>query len=196
MVPLWDSRLIPSQRTDRAFRRRWHRGGRRLIGTALATQITQRVRSQVIVIGLFWIETVLLMPLVLTRNPYLLGAIVALAAVFAPAWNGVIVGARLKLTPDHLRGRVISAARFISGSLLALGPLVAGLLSQSLGTTDTLLLLAAWQLLVALTATGTKALRSGLMLTGSSALGSVTEVPPTAQSSQTERAVRPAASDQ
>lgn len=76
----------------------------------------------------------------------------------------MVVGARLRLTPDHLRGRVISAARLISGSLLALGPLVAGLLVQGLGTTDTLLLLAGWQLLVALTATATKALRTGIAL--------------------------------
>lgn len=144
-------------------------------GTVVASQITQHVSSQVIVIGLFWIETVLIIPLVLTRNPYLLGAIVGLAAIFAPAWNGVVVGARLRLTPDHLRGRVISAARLISGSLLALGPLIAGLLVQALGTTDTLVLLAGWQLLVALTATATKALRTGIALPENPAVEPATE---------------------
>jgi predicted MFS family arabinose efflux permease len=133
-----------------------------LAGTAVATRITRRVRSQVIVIGLFWIEAVLLIPLALTSSPYLLGTIVGVAAFFAPAWNAVVVAARLTLTPDHLRGRVISAARLVSGSLLALGPLVAGLLSESVGTTDTLLALAAWQLSVAVAATATDPLRAGL----------------------------------
>jgi MFS family permease len=133
-----------------------------LIGAVIASRITRRVRSQVIVIGLFWIETVLLLPLLLTRNPYLLGTIVGIAALGSPAWNAVVVGARLSLTPDHLRGRVISAARLISGSLLAVGPLTAGLLSQSAGTTDTLVTLVAWQLLVSLAATAAPSLRAGL----------------------------------
>lgn len=86
----------------------------------------------------------------------------AVAGVIGPAWNAVVVGARLTLTPDHLRGRVNSVARLISGSLLALGPLAAGLLSQSVGTTSALLVLAGWQLLLALAATVSKSLRSGL----------------------------------
>jgi MFS family permease len=92
-----------------------------LIGAVIASRVTRRVRSQVIVIGLFWVETVLLLPLALTRNPYLLGGIVGVTALGSPAWNAVVVGARLRLTPDHLRGRVISAARLISGSMLATG---------------------------------------------------------------------------
>jgi MFS family permease len=133
-----------------------------LIGAVIASQITRRVRSQVIVIGLFWIETALLLPLALTHNPYLLGTIVGVAALGSPAWNAVVVGARLSLTPDRLRGRVISAARLISGSLLAVGPLSAGVLSQTIGTTDTLFALVAWQLLVSLAATATRSLRAGL----------------------------------
>lgn len=91
-----------------------------------------------------------------------LGAMTAVAGVIGPAWNAVVVGARLTLSPDHLRGRVNGVARLISGSLLALGPLAAGLLSQSVGTTSALLVLAGWHLLLALAATVSKSLRSGL----------------------------------
>jgi MFS family permease len=142
-----------------------------LIGAVIASQITRRVRSQVIVIGLFWIETALLLPLTLTHNPYLLGTIVGVAALGSPAWNAVVVGARLSLTPDRLRGRVISAARLISGSLLAVGPLSAGVLSQTIGTTDALFALVAWQLLVSLAATATQSLRAGLAQTENASLG-------------------------
>lgn len=40
-------------------------------------QITQPLRAQVIVIGVFWIDAALLIPLGLTHDPHLLGAIVA-----------------------------------------------------------------------------------------------------------------------
>jgi predicted MFS family arabinose efflux permease len=133
-----------------------------LTGALLAIPITRRVSMPVIVIGLFWIDAALLPLLVMTRSPYLLGAIMGVSVLGGPAWNAVIVGARLTLTPDHLRGRVISVARLISGSLLAVGPLTAGLLTQAVGSTDTILALAVWQLLVALGATATKSLRDGL----------------------------------
>ena len=133
-----------------------------LIGALIAIHITRRVPAPVIVIGVFWVEAALLPLLVLTHNPYLLGTIAGVSGLVGPAWNAVVVGARLTLTPDHLRGRVISVARLISGSLLAVGPLAAGLLTQSMGSTDTLLAITGWQLLVAVAATATKSLRSGL----------------------------------
>jgi MFS family permease len=131
-----------------------------LIGALIATRIVQRVPTKVVVVGLFWFETLLLLPLALTRNPYLLGLDAATAALAGPAWNAVVVGARLTMTPDHLRGRVISSARLISGSLLAIGPLAAGLLAEHIGTTDALLAFAGWQLLVAIAATSRRSLRT------------------------------------
>jgi MFS family permease len=136
-----------------------------LIGALIAIQITRRLPAPVIVIGTFWIEAALLPLLALTHSPYLLGAIAGVSALSGPAWNAVVVGARLTLTPDHLRGRIISAARLISGSLLALGPLTAGLLTQRVGSTYTLFAFAGWQLLVSLAATSTNSLRSGLPYT-------------------------------
>jgi hypothetical protein len=94
-----------------------------------------------------------------TRDPYLLGSIVALAAFPAPAWNATVVGARLTLTPDRLRGRVNSAARLVSASMLPLGALSAGVLVDATGTTTTLLLLAAWQATVAAAAMAARSLR-------------------------------------
>ena len=134
-----------------------------LLGAALATQITQHLSPRVIVIGFFWVQTALLVPLALTRDPYLLGAIAAIAALGAPAWNAIVVGARLSLTPDRLRGRVTSVARLISGSMLAIGPLAAGTLSQTLGTTAALVAFAIWQSLVSVAGTATRSLRAGII---------------------------------
>jgi MFS family permease len=131
-----------------------------LAGSVIAPAAVRRLRAPFIVIGLFWFEAILIPLLALSANPFSLGAIMGLAAVGGPAWNAVIVGARLSLTPDQLRGRVISIARLTSGSMLALGPLIGGLLAQRLGTTTTILLLAGWQLLVALGSAATRPLRT------------------------------------
>lgn len=138
-----------------------------LIGSLFAPAAARRLPAPVIVIGLFWVEAMLLPLLALTRNPYLLGAIAAFAAAGGPTWNAVVVTARLTLTPDRLRGRVNSVARLISGSMLALGALAGGLLAGTFGTTQALVALAAWQLLLALAATTSRPLRAGLPTTSS-----------------------------
>jgi predicted MFS family arabinose efflux permease len=133
-----------------------------LIGSLFAPAAARRLPTPVVVIGLFWVEAMLLPLFALTRDPYLLGTVAAVAAAGGPSWNAVVVAARLTLTPDRLRGRVNSVARLISGSMLALGALAGGLLAGGFGTTDALLALAAWQLLLAVVATTSRPLRAGL----------------------------------
>jgi predicted MFS family arabinose efflux permease len=133
-----------------------------LIGSLFAPALARRLSPPVVVIGLFWVEALLVPFLALTRDPYVLGVIVALVAMGGPTWNAVVVAARLTITPDRLRGRVNSAARLISGSMLALGALGGGVLAASVGTTDALLALAAVLLLLALAAIASSSLRAGL----------------------------------
>jgi predicted MFS family arabinose efflux permease len=130
-----------------------------LLGALAAPAIGRRLATPVIVLGAFWVMAAVVAALATTHDPYALGAIAALAAFPAPAWNAVVVGARLTLTPDRLRGRVNSAARLISASMLPLGALTAGLLVDATGTTNTLLLLSAWQAAVATAAMCARSLR-------------------------------------
>ena len=132
-----------------------------LLGAFAAPALGRRLAMPVIVVGAFWVEAAVVAALAATRDPYLLGAIAALAAFPAPAWNAVVVGARLTLTPDRLRGRVNSAARLLSASLMPLGALAGGLLVGATGTTATLLLFSAWQAAVAAAAMATRSLREG-----------------------------------
>jgi hypothetical protein len=111
------------------------------------------------VLGTFWLESALFAPMLLTRDPFVLGALAGLAALPAPAWNAVIVGARLTLTPDALRGRVTSAARLVSGALLPLGALAAGWMAGAHGTQVALAGLVVVQAGVAAGATATPSLR-------------------------------------
>jgi MFS family permease len=135
-----------------------------LLGALAAPAICRRLAMPVIVVGSFWVEAAVPAALATTHDPYVLGAIAALAAFPAPAWNSVVVGARLTLTPDRLRGRVNSAARLLSASLMPLGALAGGLLVGATGTTATLLLFSAWQAGVAAAAMASRSLRGGQVL--------------------------------
>lgn len=130
-----------------------------LLGSLAAPAIGRRVSVPVIVIGAFWVEAALVATFALTYDPYVLGVLAAIAIFPSPAWNAVVVGARLTLTPDRLRGRVNSGARLLSGSMLPLGALAGGLLAGAVGTTTTLLLFAAWQALVAAATLSARSLR-------------------------------------
>jgi MFS family permease len=130
-----------------------------LLGAFAAPAIGRRLPVPVILIGAFWVEAGVVACLATTYDPYLLGSIAALAAFPAPAWNAVVVGARLTLTPDRLRGRVNSAARMLSASLMPLGALAGGLLVTATGTTTTLLLFSGWQVVFAAAAMATRSLR-------------------------------------
>jgi predicted MFS family arabinose efflux permease len=130
-----------------------------LVGALAAPAIARRVAVPVIVIGAFWVEAAAVAALATTHRPLVLGAIVALAVFPAPTWNATVVGARLTLTPDRLRGRVNSAARLLSGSMVPLGALAAGLLVTATGTTATLLVFSAWQALIAAAAMSARSLR-------------------------------------
>src|SRR5919197_6200964 len=130
-----------------------------LLGALAAPAICRRLATPVLVLGAFWVEAAVVAALAATQDPYLLGSIVALAAFPAPAWNATVVCARLTLTPDRLRGRVNSAARLLSGSMIPLGALAAGVLVTATGTTATLLVFSAWQVLIAAATMSARSLR-------------------------------------
>jgi predicted MFS family arabinose efflux permease len=130
-----------------------------LLGAIAAPRVTRSLSIPAIVIGAFWVEAVMIAALASTHQPLLLGVLVACAVFPAPAWNATVVGARLTLTPDRLRGRVNSAARLLSGSMIPLGALTAGLLVGATGTTTTLLVFGAWQALVAAASMAARSLR-------------------------------------
>jgi predicted MFS family arabinose efflux permease len=130
-----------------------------LLGALAAPRLTRRLSIPVIVIGAFWVEAIMIAALAATHDPFLLGVLVACAVFPGPAWNATVVAARLTLTPDRLRGRVNSAARLLSGSMIPLGALSAGLLVGAAGTTATLLVFGAWQAVVAAASMAARSLR-------------------------------------
>jgi MFS family permease len=126
-----------------------------LLGSAAAPYLLSRVPTRVVVVGFVWLGAALFVILAFTREPLILGALVAAWTFFGPLWNAVVVGYRISATPDRLQGRVASVDWLLSMSLAAAGPLVGGYLLSTVGNRDTLLAVAG--LLAALAALGSAA---------------------------------------
>lgn len=106
-----------------------------------------------------WFAVVFVPVLLIAHSALLIGTIVAVMLLPLALSSSVVVGQRLALTPDHLRGRVQASASFIAGSIGWIGPVTVGLLFQEAGETTTVLVLTAWTLAVAVAATCSHGLR-------------------------------------
>src|SRR5205085_2174134 len=93
------------------------------------------------------------------RNPFLLGTIAGAALFLAPAWNGAVVGFRIRVTPDRLQGRVHAVEALLSFGARPFAMLATGFLLDGLGGRATLGLIAAYTIGIALLSTASPALR-------------------------------------
>jgi predicted MFS family arabinose efflux permease len=130
-----------------------------LLGTLAARWLRRRLGARPIVVGLFWIGTLVAIPLAFLSHPIALGAIFAVMHFFGPVWNSVVDGFRISIVPDRLQGRVASADNLIAFSAIPLGPLAAGLLIERLDGDTTLVVLGAFMVIVAAAGTAAQSLR-------------------------------------
>lgn len=100
------------------------------------------VASQVIATGLF----------VVTSDPYVAGALMALFGFLITSWNTVSISLRQGLTPDEMRGRVAGATRLLAFGTQPLGAVAGGAIASLLGLRAPFLFAAAaFALMLALT---------------------------------------------
>jgi MFS family permease len=126
-----------------------------LAGSAAVPWMQPRIPVPVVVSGAVWVDAAVFLVLAFVGTPLLLGVVVAITAFVGPLWDAVVVGYRISITPDRLQGRVASVDWFLSVSLSAVGPLIAGYLLSTIDTRATLLAVAG--LLAVLAALGTAA---------------------------------------
>ena len=130
-----------------------------VLGSLVAPWLQRRVPAKAVVVGANWVWA-LLMPLVaVVSSPYVLGGVFAVMAFVGPAWNVVIGSYQLSITPDRLLGRVASAEVLVAYGAIPLGSLAAGFLLSSIGATKTAMALSAFMLLLAVSATWSRAIR-------------------------------------
>jgi MFS family permease len=130
-----------------------------LFGSAASRSLLARFSLPAIVVGSVWLWTAAIALLLTSTNAFVLGALVGAALFLAPTWNGAVVGATMRLTPDELRGRVAAGDALLSFGLRPLAFLGVGYLDETAGGRTTLATVAAWTLLIALLSTLSPSLR-------------------------------------
>ena len=134
-------------------------GAGAIAGALAAPAVSSRVPAVAVLIGSFWVWAVMCGLLTLPSQPLALGAIAAAGAMVGPVFNVVISNYRYALTPDHLQGRTLGAARLVAWGMMPVGTLAGGLLVEALGTRTTLVVLAAGMVLVALASVASRTVR-------------------------------------
>lgn len=124
-------------------------GGGGVASTLLAGPLRRRLRPRWTVLAEAYLAVACVPALLLCRSALAVGVVLAVQFLPMAASTSVVVGGRLVLTPNHLRGRVQASAAFMSGTVAWAGPLVVGVLFEHAGETATVLTLFCWTALVA-----------------------------------------------
>jgi len=101
-----------------------------LRGAVAASWLQRRLPMRPLVITLNVAGTVLFAVAALVLPSPLVAVPVAALLLLAPAANAALTAAEMRITPEHMRGRVSSTVFLVAMSLAALAPVTAGLLVQ------------------------------------------------------------------
>jgi MFS family permease len=123
-----------------------------IVGSLVGPSIQRRFTFGQAIIGLVWLQTLILPLLAVAPNPFLIGVVDAVLFLAGPAYNVVQFSYRLALIPDELQGRVNSSFRLLAFGFQPLGAGLTGFLIQAFGAVTTVLVFAAVTLLLALAA--------------------------------------------
>lgn len=124
-----------------------------ILGSLLAPRLEHRLTVGQSILLTRW-YFMLSWPLyALAPFPFVLGAIEFGLGFFDPIEDVPYFSHRLKLIPDELKGRVISACRLFPGTMRPLGLALTGILIQSVGIFPTIWLAWVWMLVITVTVT-------------------------------------------
>ena len=132
-----------------------------LAGSLLGGWLSQRLRSNVVVIVTLWLW-VALMPLAgVISNPALLALVLAGQSFMGAVWNVSTGTIYMRLIPDRLMARVSSVGSMMAFGALPLGALAGGLLVQAVGPARAGVITGAAMLVVAALTTAAPSVRRG-----------------------------------
>ena len=137
-----------------------------VVGAVLSGPAMRRLTFGQIAVGVHWILALLLPLYAFAPTPLALAAITGAAYGVTPIFFVAQYTYRLALIPNELQGRINGVFRLFQFVGQPLGLALAGLLSQSIGPTDAVLVFAALLTLLALTITFSRELRSAGRLAG------------------------------
>ena len=131
-----------------------------LASAAIAGPLRDRLTTRRAILLEPWSYVALLPLLLVLHSAVAVGLVVACMFLPMTLSTSIIVGSRLQITPEHLRGRVQASGAFIAVSLAWLGPLAVGLLVQYAGESAAVIALASWAAVTAVIATVAQGFRS------------------------------------
>ncbi|GIJ67579.1 MFS transporter [Virgisporangium ochraceum] len=123
-----------------------------LLGAWATPFVQRRIPFAALVSGFGWTGAGCLALMAVLPHVYAAGALLAVVYAVATPANAMLVAAQMAATPEHLQGRVVSAAMLVAGCVAPLGPLAAGALFDRVGRPATV---AAFAVLTALVAVAT-----------------------------------------
>jgi MFS family permease len=103
-----------------------------IIGAVAAPRLVATFRTGTLSIVATWVVAIALTGLCLVTSYAGLLALLVAAFLAAPAINAALMGYQIAVTPTQLQGRVSASSTFIATCAQPLGPLLAGLLLDSL----------------------------------------------------------------
>jgi predicted MFS family arabinose efflux permease len=110
-----------------------------LLGSLAAPRLQRRLHTRVVVLGILWLDAVLVLLLAPTANPLIVIPVFTALAFFGPTWNAVVTGYRVAIVPDPLQGRVNSAARVVAIGAMPLGYAIGGFAVDTVGSSASIL---------------------------------------------------------
>lgn len=131
-----------------------------VLGSIIGGRIGKRLPLGPTLIGVVWIQVLVLPFFGIAPNIWLLGIFFGVSYLTIPIYNVVGLSYRVSLIPDELQGRVNSVARLIAFGFQPLGAAAAGFLLQGYGAGISAGVLAAWLLLFSIVATLNSNLRN------------------------------------
>lgn len=111
-----------------------------LLGSMVAVKTVGHVRTGVFAVVASTILAVVLAATAATTSPWAVGALFAVGMFLMPANNAGVVGYFSHIVPNSMQGRFYGAAGLITGVLAPLGPALAGVLTEHLGGSPTVLI--------------------------------------------------------
>ena len=142
-----------------------------VLGAAIGAFIQRRTSFGRAIIGVTWSFALSFALFAVAGTPALLMGVVAFTSLGAPTYDIVQYTYRIAIIPDALQGRVNSVFRLIAWGVRPMGAALTGVLLERAGGVTTVLVIAAWLLLVALVTTFNRHVRTAPSLTATPATG-------------------------
>ena len=124
-----------------------------LLGAILAPRVQRRFSFGQVIVGLCWCSAAIFFLFAGAPSLVAVAAILIVFFTITPWYDTVQYSYRLALIPNALQGRVNSAFRLVALGLRPLGVALTGILLETIGATNTLIILGCWLLAVALLTT-------------------------------------------